>query len=86
MQKLEKLNILWQHPKTQAKFYVGNEKAAESLEILEQHQIFNIICAKGSFGHLIADMRQSHLYHKDDERFVYLPFHIESMPRLMDHL
>ena len=31
-------------------------------------------------------MRHSHLYHKDDERFVYLPFHIESMPRLMDHL
>ena len=73
----DKPNIVWVHPETQAKLYVGDEYAAKTLSLLEEFKLFNIICTKGATGPL---------YHIADPRFTYLPFHIESLTRLVPHI
>ena len=70
-------SCLYEHPRTGAKFFVASETVAQDKKLLEQHGIFNIICAKDP---------KSELFHEADERFTYMRFHIEGMTSKRDHL
>lgn len=70
-------NAVYQHPTTGAQFFIGGEFSAKERWVLDQYKIYNIICAKGSTGPL---------YHVNDPKFTYLPWHIESLPRMKPHL
>ena len=41
-------DVVWVHPTTGAKFYIGNIGAAQNLNVLQKLQIFHIINAQGS--------------------------------------
>jgi hypothetical protein len=58
-------DVVYVHPKTGAKFYIGDENAASNLKTLEKCSIFKIINAKGNDGDC---------YHENDSRFKYLRF------------
>ena len=60
-----KPDVVWVHPVTGAKFFIGDIVAARNLELLEKEKIFHIINAQGND----ADAEYPH---KDDPRFTYL--------------
>merc|ERR1719498_703514 len=37
------LDVIWCHPETKAKIYIGNESAAKNMELLEKHGITNVV-------------------------------------------
>lgn len=37
------LDVIWCHPETKAKIYIGNEQAAKNLALLQQHNITHVI-------------------------------------------
>ena len=62
-------DVVYTHPKTGAKFYIGDEISARTMEILEQCGIYHIINAKGD---------QGECYFENDSRFSYLRFHVNN--------
>ena len=58
-------DVVYVHPVSKAKFYIGDECSAMNKQVLEKCSIFRIINAKGSSGQN---------YHDKDKRFQYLPF------------
>ena len=43
-------DVVYNHPKTNAKLFVGGNVPASTIEILEKYQIFNIVNCKGNDG------------------------------------
>ena len=43
-------DVVYVHPKTGGKLFIGAHTAASEIKILEKHQIFNIVNCKGSDG------------------------------------
>jgi hypothetical protein len=62
-------DAVYQHPKTGAKFYIGDETNAKDLETLTRLKIFHIVNCKGSSGEN---------YHEKNQKFKYLRFEVSS--------
>ena len=60
-------DVVYVHPTTGAKFYIGDESAASNLKTLEKCGIYNIVNAKGD---------QGKCHHEADSRFKYLRFQV----------
>lgn len=67
---LDEPSVVWVHPDTGAKFFIGGKSCAMNLQKLEQYEIFNIINAKGK-------KPETWFFFKDDPRFRYLHFHLQ---------
>ena len=60
-------DVIWTHPETGGKVYVGCHTSASNLQTLEQHQINHIVNTQGM---------DSENYHEKDPNFTYLRFSI----------
>lgn len=62
------LDALWRHPRTGAIFFVGNQTAAQSLEILQSKQVTRVVNCTDSMPN----------YHEGTSNIKYLRFDITS--------
>ena len=68
-------SVVYVHPRTGAKFYIGDESAAGNLDCLVKNKIFHIVNAQGDRGRC---------YHEKDKRFQYLRFAISNSQNYPD--
>ena len=62
-------DVVYQHPTSGAKFYIGDEMCAQDLKILSKLKIFHIVNCKGASGVN---------YHESNKNFTYIRFEISS--------